>query len=170
MSNGGKTKEASGTPSYMAPETLKNKYFSFASDMWALGCILYELCTFKPPFSFVKVRKSIILPMLKINAFFASSFFLKFHNKKSLDELIYYTENAIYIPINVCGRIKYTPELISLCSSMITPEPKRRATIRDIITNDLIIRRYYRSYFDYGYDFKCSGKVNSTAKIDNNKK
>ncbi|KAE9191719.1 hypothetical protein PF004_g21523 [Phytophthora fragariae] len=39
-----------GTPLYMAPEVLEGKEYSFSSDVWALGCVLYELCTGKPPF------------------------------------------------------------------------------------------------------------------------
>ncbi|GAB9471258.1 Nek/nek1 protein kinase [Globisporangium polare] len=39
-----------GTPLYMAPETLEGKPYSFASDIWALGCVLYEICTGNPPF------------------------------------------------------------------------------------------------------------------------
>lgn len=44
------TKEAGGSPIYMAPETLIHHRFSFASDIWALGCILYELCTLSAAF------------------------------------------------------------------------------------------------------------------------
>ncbi|KAF1314347.1 Nek/nek1 protein kinase, partial [Globisporangium splendens] len=39
-----------GTPLYMALETLDGKPYSFASDIWALGCVLYEMCTGNPPF------------------------------------------------------------------------------------------------------------------------
>lgn len=39
-----------GTPLYMAPETLDGKPYSFASDIWSLGCVLYEICTGAPPF------------------------------------------------------------------------------------------------------------------------
>ena len=39
-----------GTPYYMSPEIFKNKPYNHKSDVWALGCILYELCTLKHAF------------------------------------------------------------------------------------------------------------------------
>ena len=40
-----------GTPCYMAPELFQvGAVYSFASDLWALGCILYELAMGNPPF------------------------------------------------------------------------------------------------------------------------
>jgi NIMA (never in mitosis gene a)-related kinase len=40
-----------GTPFYMSPELLtQGKKYSFASDNWSLGIIVYELMTFKRPF------------------------------------------------------------------------------------------------------------------------
>jgi NIMA (never in mitosis gene a)-related kinase len=33
-----------GTPYYMSPEVCKNKPYARGSDVWALGCVLYELC------------------------------------------------------------------------------------------------------------------------------
>lgn len=36
----------------MAPELFQEEgVHSFASDLWALGCVLYEMATGKPPFS-----------------------------------------------------------------------------------------------------------------------
>lgn len=39
-----------GTPYYMSPEVCENKPYSFKSDMWALGCIMYEMCTLRHAF------------------------------------------------------------------------------------------------------------------------
>lgn len=34
-----------GTPYYMSPEVCQSKPYNYTSDVWSLGCILYELCT-----------------------------------------------------------------------------------------------------------------------------
>ena len=39
-----------GTPYYLSPEIIKNQPYSFSSDIWSLGVLLYELCALKPPF------------------------------------------------------------------------------------------------------------------------
>eukprot|EP00826_Nyctotherus_ovalis_P049100 TRINITY_DN586_c0_g1_i12.p1 TRINITY_DN586_c0_g1~~TRINITY_DN586_c0_g1_i12.p1 ORF type:complete len:233 (-),score=25.30 TRINITY_DN586_c0_g1_i12:525-1223(-) len=39
-----------GTPCYTSPEIWNNKPYSYKSDMWSLGCVLYELCALRPPF------------------------------------------------------------------------------------------------------------------------
>ncbi|RHZ03256.1 hypothetical protein DYB37_013747, partial [Aphanomyces astaci] len=39
-----------GTPYYMSPEVCESKPYSYASDIWALGCVLYEVCTLKHAF------------------------------------------------------------------------------------------------------------------------
>eukprot|EP00201_Polytomella_parva_P011603 CAMPEP_0175073940 /NCGR_PEP_ID=MMETSP0052_2-20121109/20920_1 /TAXON_ID=51329 ORGANISM="Polytomella parva, Strain SAG 63-3" /NCGR_SAMPLE_ID=MMETSP0052_2 /ASSEMBLY_ACC=CAM_ASM_000194 /LENGTH=341 /DNA_ID=CAMNT_0016341963 /DNA_START=37 /DNA_END=1059 /DNA_ORIENTATION=+ len=39
-----------GTPHYMPPEIWRNRPYSFSSDTWALGCILYELAALSVPF------------------------------------------------------------------------------------------------------------------------
>lgn len=40
-----------GTPFYMSPEICAAERYTLKSDIWAVGCILYELCTKEPPFN-----------------------------------------------------------------------------------------------------------------------
>ena len=39
------------SPAYMAPELFQNGPQSTASDLWALGCVMYECAAGRPPFS-----------------------------------------------------------------------------------------------------------------------
>lgn len=39
-----------GTPYYLSPEICEGKRYNSKTDIWSLGCILYELCTLKHPF------------------------------------------------------------------------------------------------------------------------
>lgn len=39
-----------GTPYYLSPELCEEKPYNSKSDIWALGCVLYELCALKKPF------------------------------------------------------------------------------------------------------------------------
>ncbi|KAG9394035.1 Protein kinase domain [Carpediemonas membranifera] len=43
-------KTSIGTPYYLSPEILKQRSYNDKSDVWALGCVLYELLTFRHPF------------------------------------------------------------------------------------------------------------------------
>ena len=39
-----------GTPYYASPEVWKDKPYDNKSDVWSLGCVLYEMITLRPPF------------------------------------------------------------------------------------------------------------------------
>ena len=39
-----------GSYIYMSPEALKGSYYDTKADIWSLGCIMHELCSFKVNF------------------------------------------------------------------------------------------------------------------------
>lgn len=39
-----------GTPYYASPEVWNDKPYSYKSDLWSIGCVIYELCTMRVPF------------------------------------------------------------------------------------------------------------------------
>jgi NIMA (never in mitosis gene a)-related kinase len=39
-----------GTPYFASPEVWKDQPYNVKSDIWSLGCVLYEMCALAPPF------------------------------------------------------------------------------------------------------------------------
>ena len=39
-----------GTPYYASPEVWNDAPYSYKSDLWSIGCVVYELCELRPPF------------------------------------------------------------------------------------------------------------------------
>ncbi|GAB5035304.1 Hypothetical protein NocV09_02500600 [Nannochloropsis oceanica] len=46
----GNAKTQIGTPYYMSPEIWARRPYNHATDIWSLGCLIYELCALRPPF------------------------------------------------------------------------------------------------------------------------
>lgn len=44
-----------GTPAYMSPELMRNERYDYHVDMWAMGCILFELSTLNLPFKAISL-------------------------------------------------------------------------------------------------------------------
>jgi serine/threonine protein kinase len=62
-----------GTPFYMSPEICAAERYTLKSDIWALGCIMYELCQREPPFNakthydlVKKIKAGVVAPLPKV--------------------------------------------------------------------------------------------------------
>ena len=53
----GMAKTRTGTPYYCSPEIWKDLPYDYKSDIWSVGCIIYELCMLKPPFRGTNLKK-----------------------------------------------------------------------------------------------------------------
>jgi serine/threonine protein kinase len=61
--NQGNLKTQIGTPYYMSPEIWQNRPYNSSCDLWSLGCMVYELCALRPPFTgndFPALKRSVL--------------------------------------------------------------------------------------------------------------
>lgn len=70
------TNTSIGTPYFLSPEICMGKSYNQKSDIWMLGCVLFELCCLKKPFNGVNLpilMKNIVhQPVPKIPSFYSS--------------------------------------------------------------------------------------------------
>ena len=64
LTQSGFAKTIIGTPYYLSPELCEEQPYNDKSDVWALGCILYELCTYKHPFN-AKCQASLVMKIIQ---------------------------------------------------------------------------------------------------------
>ena len=102
-----------GTPYYLSPEVCEGKPYNSKSDVWALGCILYELCTFKKPF----------------NAFNQAALCMKIIQGK-------------YITISKLENgPKYSKNLENLINSMLKRDYMERPLMKEILNNKIFFEK-----------------------------
>eukprot|EP00371_Babesia_bovis_P002105 XP_001610752.1 protein kinase domain containing protein [Babesia bovis T2Bo] len=54
------TRTVIGTPYYFSPELINGNEYNWPSDIWALGCLTYELATFRTPFDGAKGMQQLV--------------------------------------------------------------------------------------------------------------
>ncbi|CDW77740.1 protein kinase domain containing protein [Stylonychia lemnae] len=53
-----------GTPYYLSPEVCEDRPYNNKSDIWSLGCVLYEMCCLKHPFE-AKNQAELLIKIIK---------------------------------------------------------------------------------------------------------
>ena len=161
-----------GTPYYLSPEICEEKPYNDKSDVWALGCILYELCTFKHPFE-ARSQGALILKILNnkpepINNTFS----------KELNNIIYMLLDKNYDKRPSCIEILKNNMVISKIKSLGLSE---LLTDLDNISNDqsnikisnpINIRKKYYNKKDINNEkeYIINNANNGKPDIKNNKK
>ncbi|CAM9893981.1 unnamed protein product, partial [Choristocarpus tenellus] len=88
-----------GSPLYMSPETLEGKGHEMVSDIWSLGCVLYELAMLTSPFA---------------------------SRHLTMDKLFHKIVRADYLPVD---RTLYSQHLSNLVDHLLVPDPRSRPHI-----------------------------------------
>lgn len=105
-----------GTPYYLSPELCEDRPYNEKSDVWALGCVLYEMCTLNHAFD----GKSMCALVLKI---------LK----------------GKYPPIQIGGRSGYSAEFALLIDQMLQYDASKRPSVAKMLESDFL-QSYIHDY------------------------
>ena len=93
-----------GTPYYLSPELCEDKPYNEKSDVWALGCVLYEMCTLRHAF-----------------------------DGKSMCSLVVKILSGKYPPINTTGKDGYSHEVSMLVARMLQYRADERPSVASLL-------------------------------------
>ncbi|XP_078417108.1 serine/threonine-protein kinase Nek1 isoform X9 [Cetorhinus maximus] len=128
-----------GTPYYLSPEICENKPYNNKSDIWALGCVLYEMCTLKHAGA-LQLPSDIPDPHTREAThhfgftFATAEMSFEAGNMKNLVLKII---RGSYPPVSV----HYTYDLRSLMSQLFKRNPRDRPSVSSLLQKPFLARR-----------------------------
>ncbi|NWT56836.1 NEK5 kinase, partial [Erythrocercus mccallii] len=104
-----------GTPYYLSPEICENRPYNNKTDIWSLGCVLYELCALKHPVTILTVL-FLLFSLIKFQG-------------NSLHELVLKICRGRFQPVSP----NYSYDLRILISQLFKISPRDRPSINSIL-------------------------------------
>ncbi|RLN22054.1 serine/threonine-protein kinase Nek5-like [Panicum miliaceum] len=122
-----------GTPNYMCPELLADIPYGFKSDIWSLGCCMYEMAAHRPAFKaffFATEHYQIAaMPQLHIPQLLLCDGVIKFKTVQDMAGLISKINRSSIGPLPTC----YSSSMKTLIKSMLRKSPEHRPTASEIL-------------------------------------
>lgn len=182
-----------GTPYYASPEVWNDKPYDYKSDIWSLGCLLYEMTTLKAPFRgttmkgvYEKVIKGVYSP---IPTFYSSNLAslislmldLKAINRPSCEQILQFVKEKmknLKLSINIFNQDQATFSTISEIPSInksFTSEnllktlkfPKRVNELNTILPKSKYYKRRIVSAYNLTEKDDTYSKLNKLSSISN---
>ncbi|CAD8053242.1 unnamed protein product [Paramecium sonneborni] len=119
-------KTITGSPFYLSPEISQGLGYSYSSDLWSLGCILFEMCTLKRAFDgqqFDQVLQNI--------------------QQRKLQQEILIQDNKDQ---TISDTRKYSLELVNLIQSLLNLDPSKRPQAKELLKSSYIAKIVLQSF------------------------
>ena len=183
-----------GTPYYASPEVWKDEPYDVKSDIWSLGCVLYEAASLKPPFRaedmkslYKKVVKGIFPPLPNcfsrdftdvLSNFIivdpkkrpSASQILKFNQVNKRINIREDTEDTLNS--SLMGTIQFPLNISSISdklpeSKYSTKSKSEQITSRSPLPQIIMLNKVYRNNDDESFHHRNSSRYENHSKIRN---
>ena len=119
-------KTSLGTPYFLSPEICSGEKYNFKTDIWMIGCVLYELATLKKPFEGENFT-------VKLKKFF-----------QQIQKLI---QNILYCDVLPIPK-EYSENLQKLINRLLRKDAAQRPFINEIFQYDFVKEKMKHLKFD----------------------
>ena len=156
----GFAKTVIGTPYYLSPELCDEKPYNDKSDVWALGCILYELSTYKHPFN-AKCQASLVLKILNSKPEPIHKYY-----SEHLQKLIYLILDKDHLKRPSCNDILNLPFVIDKAKKLGLYDKIKLVYSQKSLNKKLVYNYSNRTYAN-GTEKKYIAYDKNTAQVNN---
>ena len=126
-----------GTPYYMSPELFANKPYNHKSDIWALGCCVFEMATLRQPFTARNIN-ALMYKILQGKVLLCTSLSVSLQSLETLEPPSFQVP-----PLPP----QFSKELSDLVHVMLASSSKERPSVHLILRMDFV-RKHIKMFLD----------------------